>query len=228
MLKLQSSLKASFKICDSITTPSGETCPVIAGQCSHVDVISQNGYRYKNGFWDKVINSDLVQEAIATRDMLGMIEHPEEDDAFLRTPYEEASHVVIKAWCQDGNPFAQFGILNNTKGNALKALIDIKHCPGISTRGLGVFGKDEISQFVDESNYAFIVWDIVKSPNFADLKAAKVTDSLRQKPLFQEFTEMYHLRDSVDESYNRENLIKDMEKVQETLIKMKTFLTSNH
>lgn len=222
--KIQTTRRTTLRICDSVVLESGVTCPVIHGQCSQVDFISQNGYRYKNGFWERVLNNPIVMESIENRDVLGMIEHPEDDDDFLKTPYETASHVVLKAWCDSGNPYAQFGLLNNPKGNSLKALVDIGHKPGVSTRGLGTFITDSTSQYVDDSNYAFITWDIVKSPNFADLKMEKVTDSLRKTPLFQEFTEMYHLRDSVDESYNKEKLLVDMEKVQQTLVTIQNFL----
>lgn len=217
-----------MKICDSIQLESGVTCPVIQGQCSQVDVISQNGYRYKNGFWDKVLSNPVIIEAIEDRDLLGTVEHPEEDNAFLRTPYMEASHVVTKAWCVGGNPFAQFALLNNDKGNAIKALVDVGHKPGVSTRGLGVFGKDNTSQYVDEENYAFIVWDIVKSANFADLKMDKVTDSLQNTKEFQEYKEMFHLRDSVDESYNVDLLKRDMQSVQETLKKISNYLLTQN
>lgn len=227
MLKIQTSTKTKFKICDAVQLGNGIMCPVIQGQCSEVEVISQNGYRYRGGFWDRVLKNEIVIDSISSRDMFGMIEHPEDDDAFMRTPYKEASHVVLKAWCDKGNPFAQFGILNNTEGNALKALVDIGHKPGVSTRGLGAFGKDDTSQFVDEANYGFITWDIVNNPNFAKLKMDKVTDSLRKTSQFEEFTEMFHLRDSVDESYNRQNLLDDMEKIKLSLIKVHNYLQSN-
>lgn len=224
MLKIQSVKKNIFKISDSIMLDSGVTVPCITGQCGEVDVVSQNGYRYKMGFWDKVLSDSCVQQAIQNRDVFGMIEHPVDDDAFLKTPYDLASHVIIKAWVQSGNPFATFGLLNNEKGNQIKALIDVGHHPGVSTRGLGSFDKDEVSQYVCDSDYMFITWDIVRSPNFSDLKLDKVTDSLMKSPVFNELVQMHGLKDSVDEHYSKSKLLKCMDDAISSLIEFKNLL----
>lgn len=225
--KIQSVQRNLFKISDSIMLNSGITVPCITGQCGQVDVVSQNGYRYKKGFWDKVLSDSCVQQAIESRDVFGMIEHPSDDDAFLRTPYDQASHVIIKAWVQDGNPFATFGLLNNERGNQIKALIDVGHHPGVSTRGLGSFDKDQISQFVTDSDYMFITWDIVRSPNFADLKLDKVTDSLMKSSVFSELVQMHGLKDSVDEHYSKSQLAKCMDDAINSLIELKNLLKLN-
>lgn len=221
MLKIQTVRKGLLRVCDSVQLDSGVILPCITGQCSQVDVVSQNGYRYKKGFWEKVLQQSQVSDAIINRDMLGMIEHPTDDDDFLKTPYTGASHIVLKAWCDGGNPFATFGLLNNEAGNQLKALTDVGHKPGVSTRGLGSFAQDNISKFVDDDNYMFLTWDIVRSPNFQDLKMDKVTDSLMKSPLFKEMTEMYHLRDSADEHYSSIKLADDLEVAIDALKRIK-------
>lgn len=227
MDKIQTIQGYKMRICDSLTLENGTTMPVIAGQCSEVDVMSQNGYYYKNDFWRKILSQPYVADAIKNRDMLGMIEHPKDDDDYLKTPYDRASHVVLKAWVDDsGNPFAQFGLLNNEQGNNIKALIEVGHRTGVSSRGLGEMATDDKGQYVTDDNYMFITWDIVRSPNFADLKLDRVTDSLRSLPLFKELVQMNHLRDSADEHYSASSLVKNMEaaisaltKVREELIK---------
>ncbi len=208
--KIQSVRKTRFKICDSVQLDSGITVPCITGQCSESEVISQNGYRYRNGFWDKVVNDPLVQQKVADREFLGTIEHPEDDNEYLRTSYNKASHVLFKLWVDNNNPFAVIGLLNNPEGNAIKALIDVGHRPGISTRGLGNFCKDSVSQYVDENNYVFLGFDVVKNANFASLKMDKVSDSLKDSPLFKELMEMHHLKDSAEEHYDKDSLIKEM------------------
>ena len=221
MHKIQSVHKNLFKVCDSLKLDNGITIPCIVGQCGQVDVISQNGYRYKNGFWNKVLSDPIIQDAITSRDMFGMIEHPTDDEAYLKTPYDQASHVITKAWVQDGNPFAVLGLLNNEKGNQIKALIDVGHRPGVSTRGLGTIERDNISQFIADKDYVFLGWDIVRSPNFSDLKMDRVTDSITRSPLFRELCEMHHLQDSADEHYSQESLRKDMDLVIECLTRIK-------
>lgn len=217
--KIQSVSKHPFRICDSIQLDNGITIPCITGQVGQVDVVSQNGYRYKKGFWDKVLSDPLIQEQIEGRDIFGMIEHPVEDDAFLKTPYDLASHVIIKAFVQDGNPWAVLGLLNNEKGNQIKALVDVGHRPGVSTRGLGAFERDDISQYVSDENYMFITWDIVRSPNFSNLKMDKVTDSLMKSPLFVELCEMHKLKDSASEDYPKSKLADEMHKAVDEILK---------
>lgn len=219
--KISSVYKSKFKICDSVISETGVTIPQIVGQVGQVDVVSQNGYRYKTDFWDKVLSCPIVQNQIAERDMLCCIEHPSDDDEFLKTSYPNASHVVMKAWVKDHNPYAVLGLLNNPNGNAIKALIDVGCHPGVSTRGLGNFGYDDISQYVDDKDYVLLGWDVVKNPNFGSLKMDKVTDSLRQNPIFKELCEMHQLKDSVDENYSRERLLADMTLAIESLTKVR-------
>lgn len=211
--KISSNYKTSFKICDSVTTDSGVVIPCISGQVGQVDVVSQNGYRYQTNFWDKVLADSNVQKIIADRRMLGTIEHPTEDGEFMATSYENASHVVMKAWVNNHQPFATFGLLNNPKGNAIKALVDVGCHPGVSTRGLGSFGQDSISQFVEDDNYCLLTWDIVKNPNFSELSMSPVTDSLMENPLFKELAATHQLKDSADEHYDREKLLCDAAKL---------------
>ena len=222
MYKIQIVQRHKMKLCDSKVLDNGVTMPVIMGQCSEVEVVSQNGYYYKSDFWRKILGQPCVMDAIENRDMFGMIEHPLDDDSYLKTPYDKASHVVLKAWVDDfGNPFAQFGLLNNEQGNNIKALIEVGHRPGVSSRGLGEMASDEKGTYVTDDGYAFITWDIVRSPNFSELKLDKVTDSLRQTPLFRELVQMNHLRDSADEHYSRANLEKDMAMAIDALTRIK-------
>lgn len=215
--KIQTISKPSrLKVCDSINL-GGITIPTLVGQTGQVDVISQNGYRYKMGFWDKVLGDSVVKDAIKNRDVLGMIEHPTDDDAYLKTPYMKASHIILDAWVQDGNPYAKIGLLNNEQGNTLKALCDVGHRLGISTRGLGTIETDSTSQYISDDGYCFLTWDIVRSPNFGDLKMDMVTDSLRANPLFKELVDMHELKDSADIHYNEEKLKMDMSKVRDAL-----------
>jgi hypothetical protein len=191
---------------------SGVTIPCITGQVGQVNEVSQNGYRYKEDFWDKVLGDCVVQDLIKGHDMLGTIEHPTDDEKFLKTPYEDASHIVLKAWVQNHNPFATFGLLNNEKGNQIKALIDVGHRPGVSTRGLGQFDRDSISQFVSDQDYVLITWDIVRSPNFSTLKMEELTGAITDSALFKELVDMHQIKDSAYKGYDKNLLIADMGK----------------
>lgn len=211
LYRLQTTIPTKFRVCDSIVAASGVQIPVLEGRMSRSEVPSEKGYRYRRGFWTRIIEDPKVQEKIASRDMLGCIEHPEDDDAYMNTPYEEASHIILRAWVKDDEPYARIGLLNNDKGNKIKALTDIGHRPGASTRALGGYEDDEKGKYVPEDRFAFITWDIVNAPNFGTVKMDKVSDSLASSPLFKEVVQMYHLRDSVDEHYDSNKLKADME-----------------
>lgn len=226
LYKVQSSTRTKFKICDTVTASDGTKLTAIVGQTGQVDVISQNGYRYKMGFWDKVLNDPKVQEKVKSRSYLGTIEHPSDDDAYLSTPYGMASHVLSKVWVDHGNPWAQMLLLNNEGGCQIKALLEVGHHPGVSTRGLGEFEQDEISQYVSSEGYEFLGFDLVKEPNFENLHMEKVSDSLRASSLFKELVGQVQLRDSPDTSYNMERLRKDMDSIVSSLQRMSKYLES--
>ncbi len=227
MDKIQTIRRGKMKICDSVKLDNGTTIPTLMGQCSEVDVMSQNGYYYKRDFWRNILSQQYVVDAIKNRDMLGMVEHPTDDEDYLKTPYDRASHVILKAWVEDdGNPWAQFGLLNNEQGNNIKALIEVGHRTGVSSRGLGEMATDDKGQYVTDDNYMFITWDIVRSPNFADLKLDKVTDSLRKSPIFKELVQMNQLRDSADEHYSGSSLARSMQTAIDALKDIERVLLS--
>lgn len=219
--KIQTTRGNKMRICDSLNL-NGVTVPIIQGQVSEVEVMSQNGYYYKRDFWRNILGQPCIQDSILSHDMLGMIEHPTDDEDYLKTPYDKASHFVHKAWVEsDGNPYAQFGLLNNEQGNNIKALIEIGHKVGVSSRGLGEMANDEKGQYVTDNNYMFLTWDIVRNPNFADLRLDKVTDSLRSNPIFKELVQMNQLKDSADEHYQQSSLLKNMDTAINALISIK-------
>lgn len=208
--KIQSVYRSSFRVVDSIESGAdGTRIPVIRGAASRVDQASIKGYRYRSGFWDKIINTPELQQRVADRDMLGMIEHPEDEYEYSRTPLDKASHVVLRAWVDEKShePWIDCGLLNNDRGNAIKALVDVGFKPGCSTRAMGGFLHDSIGDYLDENNYAVITWDIVRSPNFDDIRLERVSDS----SIFREAVQMYHLRDSVADGYDHSKLSSDID-----------------
>lgn len=222
--KVLSTYRSSFRVIDSKEDPStGVKIPIIRGAASHSDVRSQKGYRYRSGFWDKIINDSQLQQRVEGRDMLGMIEHPLDDSEYMRTPLNKASHIVLRAWVDDAShdPYIDCGLLNNEDGCAIKALVDVGFRPGCSTRALGDYLEDSISEYLDENNYYVITWDLVRSPNFEDIRLEKVSDSLMASPLFREAVQMYQLRDSVDDAYNPDHLLADISKAISDLERLK-------
>lgn len=207
---------------DSLEMPdTGERLTVLEGAASRTEQISQKGYRYRKGFWPYVINNEELQHKIATRNLLGMTEHPLDDAEFMCTPYDKASIICLSAICEESDPnqtpIVRLGILNTPAGNNIKALIAVGHKPGVSTRALGEYKTDDISQYLDEVTFRCLGWDVVRSPNFEDIRMDKVSDSLAQLPAFKELVQMYQLRDSVTDNYNVSKLREDIDAAKEYL-----------
>lgn len=220
LCKIQSVVTSEFRVTDSITTATGVKMPCITGRASHSEVISQKGYRYRKGFWPAVIGGDDLQRRIANREVLGMIEHPVDDMDFMHTPYDKAAVVCLRAWCKEDEPYITLGLLNNEAGNNIKALVEIGHKPGVSTRAFGDYATDSVSEYVMPEGFKCIGWDVVRAPNFEDIRMDRVSDSLGAHPAFRELMQMTQLRDSVDENYNRDRLMSDIEQVKTLLVRI--------
>lgn len=210
---------SKFKIMDSITDNVGNKISMIYGPLSFEEVQSKKGYRYRDGFWNKILSNEKVIEDIESHSMLGMIEHPKDDADYIKTPYDKASHVIWNVDLKKGVPYGTIALLNNTNGNAMKALADLGVPIGVSTRGLGEFLSDSVSEFIDEDSYALITWDFTRNPNLEKAVLSKVTDSFMETPIFREFIDAYKLRDSVDESYDHERLKKEFMLMREESMK---------
>jgi hypothetical protein len=219
MKRIVTSSMSKFKIMDSITDNVGNKIPMIYGPLSFEEVQSKKGYRYRDGFWNKILSNEKVIEDIESHSMLGMIEHPKDDADYIKTPYDKASHVIWNVDLKKGVPYGTIALLNNTNGNAMKALADLGVPIGVSTRGLGEFLSDSVSEFIDEDSYALITWDFTRNPNLEKAVLSKVTDSFMETPIFREFIDAYKLRDSVDESYDHERLKKEFMLMREESMK---------
>lgn len=215
--------KTKLRVCDSELDMAGNRIPIVEGELSDVDVVSPNGYRYKKGFWDNVLSQPYVKDMIANRECLGMIEHPEKDEEYMKTPYDKASHIVLSVTVNNGVPYGRFGLLNNPRGNDIKALVDVGVPIGVSTRGLGDILTDNISEYVDDQNYGLITWDFTTRPNFPKYMNP-VSDSLRESPLYREFVQMRQLVDSNPgcSKYNKDldQLVKEMRDCFERMTRM--------
>lgn len=219
MKRIVTSSMSKFKIMDSIIDNVGNKIPMIYGPLSFEEVQSKKGYRYRDGFWNKILSNEKVIEDIESHSMLGMIEHPKDDADYIKTPYDKASHVIWNVDLKKGVPYGTIALLNNINGNAMKALADLGVPIGVSTRGLGEFLSDSVSEFIDEDSYALITWDFTRNPNLEKAVLSKVTDSFMETPIFREFIDAYKLRDSVDESYDHERLKKEFMLMREESMK---------
>ena len=217
LYKIEIPRYTKFRIMDSVQV--GNTAyPRISGQVSDTEVVSANGYRYRSGFWQHVLNQQHIKDAIRSKSMLGAIEHSASDEEYMSTPYDKAALVVWDVRLNGENPHAEFALPNNEPGNSIKALSDLGVPIGVSTRGMGEYGQDSKSQYVEPETYMLISWDFTRRPNFKELSMSKVSDSLMTNPLFKEMTQMYGVRDNLaDTSMSKEKLVKEMSQLKDSL-----------
>lgn len=215
--KIITSTTSKFRVCDSYRDASGNKIPMIYGPLSFEETGSFKGYRYREGFWQHVLSNAAVRDKIESHTMLGMIEHPIDDDEYLSTPYDKASHVVYDVQIKKGTPYGTLALINNVHGNCIKALVDLNVPIGVSTRGCGDILQDSVSTYVDEQNYALITWDITRKPNLEQAVCTRLSDSALGSPLFKELVSSYQLRDSADTHYNRNRLNSDISRLVEEL-----------
>jgi len=200
---------------------------IAEGFASISEDVSPNGYRYRSQFWPKVLSDSYVKDMINQRESLGTIEHPEDDNAYMMTPYKDASHFVssltLKKYNNHMAPYAQLAVLNTELGCTLKALCEAKIPVGVSTRGLGETLSDSVSKYIDEENYRYITHDVVRNPNFSSLRLKAVTDSMLSSPMFKELTQTIKFRDSGEHVSDRDKTIQDIKKMlSEVTAKMAT------
>lgn len=220
MDKIVISSISNFRVCDSGTSKSGEKVTAVYGPLSAEELRSTKGYRYREGFWSRVLDNPQVKENISSHRMLGMIEHPDDDNEYLKTPYDKASHLVHKVEFRNYCPYGTLWLLNNPQGNSIKALVDLDVPIGVSTRGLGTIVSDSVSDYIDEDNYALITWDFTRNPNLENAFMGRVNDSLASSSIYKEFVDAYGLRDSGKPGFSREKLLSEMSDMRDRLTKM--------
>lgn len=145
-------------------------------------IISSRNHRlYSESLYDKVFESDYVEELFDTKNFLGEPDHPFtwEDRADLHYPY--VSHAVRKVWkdSKNGCWMCIVDILDTPNGRILKTLVDYGTKLGISSRGAGdTYKGDDGKVYVDEDTYVFFTLDIVPVPGhkIARLSKAEETD----------------------------------------------------
>jgi len=225
--RIETVFRSKLKVSDSKIKDSGLV--TVEGFVSEAETVSPNGYRYKETFWPAILSEDYVKEMINNRESLGCVEHPEDDEHYLLTPYEKASHFVQSLELRNyGNntkaPFARIGVINTIPGCNLKALVEAEIPVGVSTRGLGETLSDAKSKFIEEESYRYLTHDVVRNPNFSSLRMRAVSDSVVSSSLFKELTQGIQLRDSGNESFNRESLLKELNRMKDALKVIETNL----
>lgn len=133
--------------------------------------LNRNGRIYPRELWQNVINSDYVQELLASKTLFGETDHPAER---LEMSLQEVSHCISDIKLEGDNVIATIDILDTPNGNLISRLLDYGSKIGVSSRGAGEVGSDNV---VDPDTYTFVGFDLVARPSCAAAVPDVITES---------------------------------------------------
>lgn len=133
--------------------------------------LNRNGRIYPRELWQNVINSDYVQELLASKTLFGETDHPAER---LEMSLQEVSHCISDIKLDGDNVIATIDILDTPNGNLISRLLDYGSKIGVSSRGAGDVGSDNV---VDPDTYTFVGFDLVARPSCAAAVPDVITES---------------------------------------------------
>lgn len=119
---------------------------------------NRNGRIYPRELWENVINSDYVKEMINSHGLVGELDHPEER---LEISLQEVSHIINDMWIEGDKVIGIIDILPTPNGKIVNELLDYGTDIGISSRGAGSVGPDNVV----DPDYQFITFDFVARPS---------------------------------------------------------------
>lgn len=131
---------------------------------------NRNGRIYPKELWEKVINSEYVQEMIKSKCLFGEANHPLTDDR-VEIDLNNVSHAVNKLWIENDAVMGELDLLPTPAGEIISKLIDYGSSIGVSSRGAGSVNADGS---VDPDDYQFFTFDLVPRPSVAAARPAIV------------------------------------------------------
>ena len=151
----------SLKLTESTTKLRKGCLGRIEGICADFVNPTRNGRFYSRKLWENVVNDELFKESLATKTLIGELDHPEER---FETLAQEACVVMTDYKFTDDALIGGFDILDTVKGRTLKALLDYGCVMGVSSRGQGDITDNGDYEDVDPDSYDFAGFDVVLTP----------------------------------------------------------------
>lgn len=157
-----------FTEVDTVEKPKS-VLKVITGPVADF-IKNRNGRTYSRRLWEKVIDSEYVQEMMDAKSLFGETDHPEErTEIFLK----EASHCIRDLWIDEEKEqlWAKIDVLDTNNGRDIANILDYGTKIGVSSRGAGTVSADGV---VDPEDYHFFTFDLVARPSVASARPSMV------------------------------------------------------
>ena len=119
---------------------------------------NRNGRVYPKELWENVVDSDYVKEMINSHGLVGELDHPEDR---LEISLQNVSHVINDMWIDGDKLMGVIDILPTPNGKIVNELLDYGTEIGISSRGAGSVGANNIV----DPDYQFVTFDFVARPS---------------------------------------------------------------
>ena len=133
---------------------------------------NRNGRIYPRELWENVLNSDYVKEMIESHGLVGELDHPEER---LEISLQNVSHVINDMWIEGDQVVGTIDILPTPSGKIVSELLDYGTDIGISSRGAGSVGPNNVV----DSDYQFVTFDFVARPSCEAARLNMIVESVQ-------------------------------------------------
>lgn len=101
-----------------------------------------------------------LQPQVRSRSLFGELDHP----TIVATSLQNASHVITDLYMNGNEVIGEYEVLETTKGKDLKAILEAKCKPGISSRGSGSLIR-EGSDLKVAHDFKLVSFDAVADPS---------------------------------------------------------------
>ena len=133
---------------------------------------NRNGRIYPRELWENVLNSDYVKEMIESHGLVGELDHPEER---LEISLQNVSHVINDMWIEGDQVLGTIDILPTPSGKIVSELLDYGTDIGISSRGAGSVGSNNVV----DPDYQFVTFDFVARPSCEAARLNTILESVQ-------------------------------------------------
>ena len=183
---------------------------VLEGPVADIVNPTRNGRKYSDELWQKVFDSEIVNELLESGGIFGESQHPtdrqEVDTEKIAIALKEKP---VKH--DDGKLYARFYILDTPCGRILKTLADFGYKIGISSRGSGdTYTDSNGDEVVDPDTYDFVCFDAVLLPAVKDARMHVVKENLQNVSLKTALNESLS-KATPDERKVMETCLKDLD-----------------
>ena len=151
---LMESTKSKFKVLDKKPANVLKRIKMILSDWD----FNRNGRVYPKELWENVVDSDYVKEMINSHGLVGELDHPEDR---LEISLQNVSHVINDMWIDGDKLMGVIDILPTPNGKIVNELLDYGTEIGISSRGAGSVGANNIV----DPDYQFVTFDFVARPS---------------------------------------------------------------